>query len=105
MVSICTHDVTLRHALHHVWCEPGVQQAVVDLYSLLVGVGSDVVEDVRHADLELVCDGRYPGVALRFEHLLHPHQVQVPCATHKPSGSVFACSVARQQLKVTLMSV
>lgn len=49
----------------------------VSSVQVLVRLRADVFKDVRHSELELVCNGRDPGVVFCFEHLLWSSQVQV----------------------------
>lgn len=47
------------------------------VHLLLVGLGADIFKDMGDTQLELICYGSYPWVALCLKHLLWASQVQI----------------------------
>ena len=51
--------------------------AITNSHSLSVGLGAEKIKDVRHTNLQLVSNWRYPRIVLVLEYLLSTHQVQL----------------------------
>jgi hypothetical protein len=48
-------------------------------HSLFVCFCADIVHDMWHSNLQLVCDGCHPRIILHFEDRFIAHQVKVAC--------------------------